>query len=65
MSGRVLLQRASLLRITLVIYSAVWEVSLILVLGLCLTIIQSKKGVRREETRLEDTHKSGLKCVEK
>lgn len=64
MSGKVLLRRGSLLPIILVTYSAVWEVCLILVLDLCLMITRSKRGVQREGTRREDTHKPGLSFAE-
>lgn len=64
MSGKVLLRRGSLLEITLVIYSAVWEVFLILVLGLCSMMTRSKKEVRREETQRGDTHESGANLAE-
>ena len=65
MGGKVPLRRVSLLQTTLVIYSAVWEVCLILVLGPCLMITQSRRGVRKEGTPREGMHKSGLDFAEK
>ena len=64
MSGKILLRRGSLLEIISVIYSAVWEVYLILVLGLCLMMTRSKREVRREKTRRGDTHESGANLAE-
>ena len=58
MAGVVLLRKGSLLQITSVIYSAVWAVYLILVLGPCSMITRSKREVRREGMLREDMHES-------